>query len=242
MELEIQIHSGSKTSAHKFELSTPASAVQGRTEAASSGAKNRQLEPRASPKPHEGSHARPGNPQSLQPDRAKPGARHKAARQVKDGTQPEPEKLLHFFSDGEKLIADGEEISPGVYSILIDGRSYEAHVSKRPGDADGYSSPYVVAVGLRHYLVEIRDPRRWRREGPGVQTKGPQEIVAPMPGRIVKVLVSENQDVVRDQGLVVIEAMKMQNEIRAPRAGRVERIYAEEATGVEAGARLLRFV
>jgi biotin carboxyl carrier protein len=63
-----------------------------------------------------------------------------------------------------------------------------------------------------------------------------------MPGRIVKVLVSENQEVVRDQGLLVIEAMKMQNEIRAPRAGRVERIYAREETGVEAGFRLLRIV
>jgi biotin carboxyl carrier protein len=139
-------------------------------------------------------------------------------------------------------VADGEEISPGVYSILIDGRSHEAQVSKRAGDAEGYSSPYVVTVGLRRYLVEIRDPRRWRRDGAGVQEEGPQEIVAPMPGKIVKVLVSENQEVVRNQGLLVIEAMKMQNEIRAPRAGRVERIYAQEGTGVEAGVRMLRLV
>jgi biotin carboxyl carrier protein len=144
--------------------------------------------------------------------------------------------------DGETLLADREEISPGVYSILIDGRSYEAQVSKRAGDAEGYSSPYLVTVGLRHYLVEIRDPGRWRRDGAGVREKGPQEIVAPMPGKIVKVLVSENQEVARDQGLLVIEAMKMQNEIRAPRAGRVERIYAQEETGVEAGFRLLRIV
>lgn len=144
--------------------------------------------------------------------------------------------------DGETVLADGEEISPGIYSILIDGRSYEAQVSKRAGDAEGYLSPYVVTVGLREYLVEIRDPRRWRRDGAGVREKGPQEIVAPMPGKIVKVLVSENQEVVREQGLLVIEAMKMQNEIRAPHAGRVERIYAQEETGVEAGFRLLRLV
>jgi biotin carboxyl carrier protein len=100
----------------------------------------------------------------------------------------------------------------------------------------------VVTVGLRHYVVEIRDPRRWRRDGAGVREEGPQEIVAPMPGKIVKVLVSENQEVVRDQGLLVIEAMKMQNEIRAPRAGRVEHIYAQEEIGVEAGFRLLRIV
>jgi biotin carboxyl carrier protein len=144
--------------------------------------------------------------------------------------------------DGETLLADGEEITPGVYSILIDGRSYEAQVSRRAGDAESNLSPYVVTVGLRHYVVEIHDPRRWRRDGAGVREKGPQEILAPMPGKIVKVLVSENQEVVRDQGLLVIEAMKMQNEIRAPRAGRVERIYAQEETGVEAGFRLLRIV
>jgi biotin carboxyl carrier protein len=88
--------------------------------------------------------------------------------------------------------------------------------------------------------VEIRDPRRWKRDGSGVSEQGPQEIVAPMPGKIVKVLVSENQEVMGGQGLLVIEAMKMQNEIRAPRAGRVQRIYAQEGTGVEAGLRLLR--
>ncbi len=162
-----------------------------------------------------------------------------SALQGRTGAGPSGVKMKF---DGETVIADGEEISPGIYSILIDGRSYEAHVSKRAGDAAGYLSPYVVTVGLRHYLVEIRDPRRWRRDAAGIREKGPEEIVAPMPGKIVKVLVSENQEVIRDQGLLVIEAMKMQNEIRAPRAGRVERIYAQEETGVEAGFRLLRIV
>ncbi len=145
-----------------------------------------------------------------------------------------------FSFDGETLLADREEIATGVYSILIDGRSYEAQVSKRAGDSEGISTPYVVTVGLRNYLVEIRDPRRWKRDGSGFRERGPQEIVAPMPGKIVRVLVSENQEVTGGQGLLVIEAMKMQNEIRAPRAGRVERIYALEGTGVEAGFRLLR--
>jgi len=64
--------------------------------------------------------------------------------------------------------------------------------------------------------------------------------VAPMPGKIVRILVTEGQEVKRDQGLLVIEAMKMQNELRAPRAGRVERVYMTEGRGVETGARLLR--
>jgi len=186
MKLEIKIHSGSRTSAHEFEFSGPASATPG-----------------------------------------------------SQGSSPSGERITF---DGQTLLADREEIAPGVYSILIDGRSYEAQVSRRAGDTDGDSSPYLVTVGLRHYLVEVRDPRRWRRDGAGVREKGPQEIVAPMPGKIVKVLVSENQEIVRGQGLLVIEAMKMQNEIRAHRAGRVERIYAQEGSGVEAGFRLLRIV
>jgi biotin carboxyl carrier protein len=238
MRLEIKIHSGSKTSDHKLELSTPTSAVTG---TAPPGGKAPRSAQRESPKPDAG-HATQGRLQPLLQDGPKPGAIRKAAPQLKAGAQPQFEKLLRFSSDGETLIVDGEEISPGVYSILIEGRSYEAHVSKKPGDAEGYLSPYLVTVGLRHYMVEIRDPRFWRRDGAGIQEKGPQEIVAPMPGKIVKVLISENQEVVRGQGLLVIEAMKMQNEIRAPRAGRVERIYAQEEAGVEAGFRLLRLV
>jgi biotin carboxyl carrier protein len=61
-----------------------------------------------------------------------------------------------------------------------------------------------------------------------------------MPGKIVKTLVTEGQEVQHNQGLLVIEAMKMQNELRAPRAGRVERVYTAEGQGVETGTRLLR--
>jgi biotin carboxyl carrier protein len=134
----------------------------------------------------------------------------------------------------------GEEITPGVYSLLIDGRSWEACITMRPGDSPGHASPYSVVVGPRQFVVELRDPRQWRRRGSSIEAEGPQEIVAPMPGRIVKVLVTEGQEIKRDQGLLVIEAMKMQNELRAPRAGRVERVSVAEGRGVEAGARLLR--
>jgi len=147
-----------------------------------------------------------------------------------------------FRVDRETTEAQCEEISPGVYSILIDGRAYEASVSKRSGDAPGLGTPSVVVVGPRSYWVEVHDPRQWRQSGSSIEAEGPQEITAPMPGKIVKVLVTEGQDVARDQGLLVIEAMKMQNELRAPRAGRVSRIYATEGRGVESGARLVRLV
>ncbi len=147
---------------------------------------------------------------------------------------------LHFVLDGRRIEALAEAISPGTYSILVNGRSFEAHVAKRPGDPAGLESPFVVTVGLRHYLVEVRDPRRRRRGASAFGAEGPQDIIAPMPGKIVKVLVAEDQQVTQDQGLLVIEAMKMQNELRAPRAGRVEKIYVQEGRGVETGLRLLR--
>ena len=148
--------------------------------------------------------------------------------------------LRRFRIGSQTAEAHAEEITSGVYSLLLNGKSYEAFVSRRPGDPAGSTGPYVVDVGQRRYLVELRDPRRWRGAGSAIEADGPQEIVAPMPGRIVKVLVAENQQVSRGQGLLVIEAMKMQNELRAPRAGRVERIYMAEGVGVESGARLMR--
>ena len=147
-----------------------------------------------------------------------------------------------FVLDGAVIEAHCEEISPGVYSLLVEGRPYEAQVSQRPGDTPGLASPYVILVGLRQYRVELCDPRRSSRAVSALEAQGPQEIIAPMPGKVVKVLVHENQEVMRDQGLLVIEAMKMQNELRAPRPGRVERIYVLEGRGVETGARLLRLV
>ena len=80
-------------------------------------------------------------------------------------------------------------------SLILNGKTYEAYVSKRPGDTPGIGQRYVIVVGPRRYVVELHDPRRWRRSGSSIETEGPQEIVAPMPGKIVKILVTENQEV-----------------------------------------------
>ncbi len=153
-----------------------------------------------------------------------------------------PDGVRRIRFGAQTAEAQFEEIAPNVYSVLLNGRSYEASVSKRPRDAPGVAGQYVVMVGPRQYLVELRDPRRWRRMRSSIEAEGPQEIFAPIPGKIVKVLVKDGQEVKRDQGLLVIEAMKMQNELRAPRAGRVEHVYLAEGQGVETGARLLRMV
>jgi glutaconyl-CoA/methylmalonyl-CoA decarboxylase subunit gamma len=165
-------------------------------------------------------------------------------------------RKLAFSIDGRRLEAEVAEVAPGKFSILIAGRSFT--VEARPvrqfteagvrpptaGLAGGLDASSRFAVEVRGKALEIvvRDPRRRASAGERAARnhEGPQEIAAPMPGRIVKLLVAENQEVQAEEGLLIIEAMKMQNELRAPRAGRVEKIYVAEGAGVETGLKLLR--
>jgi biotin carboxyl carrier protein len=175
---------------------------------------------------------------------------HARLRRGSDTSEHEVELLAHESSSGVRRVridnrtveADCEQIAPGVYSLLLEGKSYEAYVSKHSGDGSGRNETYVISVGRQQYTVEFTDPRRWRRRGSSLENEGPQEIVAPMPGKIVRILVTEGQEVDRDQGLLIIEAMKMQNELRSPRAGSIERVFVPEGRGVEAGAKLVRLV
>ena len=84
--------------------------------------------------------------------------------------------------------------------------------------------------------MELRDPRslQSRRAATGDE-KGPKKLVAPMPGRIVRVLVEEKSEVEAGQGIVVVEAMKMQNEIKSPKKGTVQKLVAAEGANVNAG-------
>ncbi len=149
---------------------------------------------------------------------------------------------LSLLVDQEDVEADWAEVAGGVYSILISGRSYEVRVRDQPNQVEFRGNCYRVTVGTREYLVEVHDSRSWARTRRSVTAEGPQEIRAPMPGRIVRVLVRENQQVKQGAGLLVMEAMKMQNELRAPRPGRIEKVYAAEGVGVESGTPLLRLV
>ncbi len=162
--------------------------------------------------------------------------------QTLDSTGLAPGKV-RFTLDGEVAEADWAEIAPGIYSLIIDGRSYEVLVNSQPRPrAPAREGPYTVTVRRRSHLVHVLDPRSRRRGGDLEAGQGPQEILAPMPGKIVKVLVAESQQVRAGDGLLVIEAMKMQNEIRASRSGWVEKVYVSEGAGVETGFQLVRLV
>jgi biotin carboxyl carrier protein len=117
------------------------------------------------------------------------------------------------------------EVEPGLYSILADGASHEVRVEAGQ-----------VTVGTRRFDYEIDDPRQWKRSGGTAGGEGRAAIAAPMPGKVVRILVTEGDEVEAGQGIIVVEAMKMQNEMKAPRAGRVGSIPVKENESVAAGA------
>ena len=152
------------------------------------------------------------------------------ARRSVELTRPadEPSRLTATI-DGRRVEADAVQISPGVYSILLDGRSFEVRVLAA---ADGL----LLHTAGREFRVEIVDPRSWRRgRGGRIDLAGRQQVFAPMAGKIVRVLVAPGQHVEAGQGLFVVEAMKMQNEVPSPKTGTVERLLAEEGRAVDAG-------
>jgi biotin carboxyl carrier protein len=136
---------------------------------------------------------------------------------------------LRFRIDGRAVIADAAEIPPDTYSILLAGRLFEVQVrSTRDG--------LLAICGGQEFPVHVRDPRSWRgAQGPLPVAEGRQQVTAPMPGKVVRVLIAAGQTVEASQGLVVVEAMKMQNEIKAPKAGRIERLFVKENDTVGAG-------
>jgi biotin carboxyl carrier protein len=122
-----------------------------------------------------------------------------------------------------------EPAGPGIYSVLIDGRSYQATVL----------SPGTIQVGNRIFEVEIFDPRELRARSNSAASQGRQNIVAPMPGKVVRLLVSVGDAVEAGQGLIVVEAMKMQNEMKSPKTGIVAAVKTQDGATVAAGEILI---
>jgi biotin carboxyl carrier protein len=120
------------------------------------------------------------------------------------------------------------EVEPGVYSVLLEGRSYEARIESGDGRV-------VVFIEGHRFEVQVADPRRWSRQAARGGTDERLNVVAPMPGKIVRLLVAPGDAVAAEQGLLVVEAMKMQNEMKAPKAGHVVSLPARVGATVAAG-------
>jgi biotin carboxyl carrier protein len=133
--------------------------------------------------------------------------------------------------DGEPIALNVAMTARDVLSIIHDGRHYEA---KREYSLLGETH---IIIGSERFAAVVRDPRslRSRRAAAAGVEAGPAKIIAPMPGKIVRVIASEGDEVEAEQGLIVVEAMKMQNEIKSPKKGKVTRIAVKEGSAVNAG-------
>ena len=136
--------------------------------------------------------------------------------------------------DGVEHDVDARELRSGSFSLLIDHRSYAVDV-RRDGDrcrvdVGGRAIDVTLVDTLRHGGVALD----------AAAAEGPQEIRAMMPGKIVTVLVAAGDEVQKDQGILVVEAMKMENEVKAAGAGLVKEILVKPGQAVEAGEILAR--
>jgi len=133
--------------------------------------------------------------------------------------------------DGTEHIVDARKLEADFYSILYEGKSYEVSV-------ESAGPRYIVRHGAAEQVVELADASRGGRDDLR-KRGGPETIDSVMPGKVVRVLVAPGDEVRAGQGVVVVEAMKMENEISAPRAGRVKSVEVSPGQNVETGARLV---
>ena len=135
---------------------------------------------------------------------------------------------------GGSHTVDAQVLEHGAVSLLVDGRSYDVELDESGDEVQ-------VLVGWELVTVDVADERtvRLRAGAAGFSVSGKVLITAPMPGKVVRVLVAPGDQVAEGQALVVVEAMKMENELKSPKAGTVREVFAKEGSAVEANAKLL---
>jgi biotin carboxyl carrier protein len=134
--------------------------------------------------------------------------------------------------DGREFPVDVTYGQNGVLSLLLGGNSYEVK-------QEIVGTETNIVVGHERFTASVRDPRSFRsRSRTGTSEQGVMKIKAPMPGKVVRVLAGVGTAVEAGQSVLVIEAMKMQNELKAPKTGVVKRINVAEGAAVDAGQAL----
>jgi len=136
--------------------------------------------------------------------------------------------------DGNEFLVDGKKTGRTNFSLIVDNRSFEIEV-------DNTEDEYRVLVDGRNYRIHLVDERRVRvgAAQSGQQLQGRQMVSVPMPGKIIAVLAAVGDAVEKGQGLVIVEAMKMENEVRSPISGEVKEIKVKPGDTVEGGALLV---
>lgn len=156
-----------------------------------------------------------------------------AARQVEidvDGS------TFRLQVDGRTVTGDVRQPEPGAYTFYVGSRVVEARVSRGAG-----SDVVSVQIGAESADIRIVDPKR-RRPGTQGAGEGEQTLVAPMPGKVVAVLAAIGDAIDVGKGVIVVEAMKMQNEVKSAKAGTVGDIRVSVGDTVNAGQVLATIV
>ncbi len=135
--------------------------------------------------------------------------------------------------DGKEYLVDAHQVQDSVWSILYGANSFEVDVQRR-------GEEYEVLIGGDCYKFTLMNEqlKALSRAG-GKAAAGKALVTSPMPGKVVKLLVAEGEEVTADQGVIVVEAMKMENELKSAIPGKVMEIFVKEGQVVEAGAKLL---
>jgi biotin carboxyl carrier protein len=130
--------------------------------------------------------------------------------------------------DGREVEVDAVLARPDVLSLRVANKAYEIR-------SERVANELYLWVGSARFAVEARDPRSLRGRTRAGDDHGTRKIVAPMPGKVVRLLVREGDEVETGAGVVVVEAMKMQNEIKSPKKGTVKKVLVSEGAAVNAG-------
>lgn len=137
-----------------------------------------------------------------------------------------------FSIGGKECAVNVEVLEAGVYSFIVDGHSYEVAVrEERKG--------MVVEIGAHAIPVRLQDPSEVKSSGGKEAIGGEAVIVSPMPGRVIGIKVEAGQVVKEGEGIILVEAMKMENELHAPKGGTVKKIVVKVGDAVEAGQELV---
>lgn len=134
---------------------------------------------------------------------------------------------------GKTHVLDALPLEHRAVSMIVDGESYSV-------EFEDHDDEVAVLVKNQVLRIDVADERRRRLRAASAafSAEGKQTIVAPMPGKVVKVLIKVGDEVTEGQGLVVVEAMKMENELKSPKAGKVVELTAKEGIAVEMNAKL----
>jgi len=134
--------------------------------------------------------------------------------------------------DGRKYELEAHEVEPNVYLLKHNNIIYQIFVAPK----EKIDEPFSVNVGNNNFEIKLTDPKRMRSTaGANANLDGAAEIKTAMPGKVVRILVEQDAEIKQGDGVLIVEAMKMQNEMKSPKDGTVKEIRVEEGATVNAG-------